>query len=163
MPPASHHHVPLSAISALTQQARIDAQLARFIEVSEERAFVARCTLDAGPAHHRGADYVLLRLLALALERLEAEAASKDGPESAQESVPIPMRLPAPHVISRADQTYPLRMEISALQELADGDGRRLAPMIDCLLDGPPQHSLANALMVNALGRLLERIEALRK
>jgi hypothetical protein len=162
MTPADHDHVPLPAISALIQPAPIDALLTRFIEDPEERAFVARCILDAGPAHHRGANYVILRLLAQALERLEETAAPKEGPESAEQTVQIPMRLPAPHVIS-TDQTYPLRMEISALQKLAEGDERRLASMIDCLLDGPPQHALANALMVNALGRLLERLEALRK
>lgn len=163
MPPASHHHVPLSAISALIQPTRIDALLARWIEDSEERAFVARCILEAGPAHHRGANYVLLLMLAQALERIEALAAPQGSSEPAEQPVRIPMRLPAPHVISSTEQTYPLRMDVSALRELADGDERRMAAMVDCLLDGPPQHALANALMVNALGRLLHRLEAQRR
>jgi hypothetical protein len=30
--------------------------------------------------------------------------------------------------------------------------------MVDCLNDGPPQHALANALMVNVIARILDAL-----
>jgi len=157
MPPEFDHQVPLSAIYALIEPSRIDRLLGRFIPDPKERAFVSRCILEIGPAHHRGANYVLLGLLAQALERLVPEVAE---PQEEVATTAIPIRLPLPQAATAEDRMYPLHMAIAPLRRLADGDEQRLAAMIDCLTDGPPQHALANAAMVNALGLLLEQLEA---
>ena len=153
MPPENRHQVPLSAIAALIEPARIEALLAHFVSDAAERAFVTRCILDIGPAHHRGTNYVLLGLLAQLLERASPSDLCEQG-----ETVAVPMRLPTPQMMADERRTYPLRMSIAPLKLLAEGDPHRLAAMIDCLLDGPPQHALANAAMVNLLGVLLERL-----
>lgn len=155
MPPEHRHHVPLSAITALIEPARIDSLLNHFIPDAAERAFVTRCILDSGPAHHRGANYVLLALLA---QLLESCAPSRDLGEQG-ETVAVPIRLPTPQLMAMDERAYPLRMSIAPLQRLAGGDSHRLAAMIDCLLDGPPQHTLANVAMVNVLGMLLKGLE----
>lgn len=155
MPPENRHHVSLSAIAALIEPARIELLLAHFIPDPAERAFVARCIVDIGPAHHRGANYVLLALLGQLLEL----RAPKIDPCEQGETVAVPIRLPPPQLMAMEARTYPLRMSIAALQRLAEGDSHRLAAMVDCLLDGPPQHTLANVAMVNVLGVLLERSE----
>lgn len=154
MPPETLPRVPLSAISALIEPARVEALLVPFISDAAERAFVTRCILDIGPAHHRGTNYVLLGLLAQLVERASPSDLCEQG-----ETVAVPMRLPTPQMMADERRTYPLRMSIAPLKLLAEGDPHRLAAMIDCLLDGPPQHALANAAMVNLLGVLLERLE----
>lgn len=153
MPP--HHKVPLSTIGALVEPERIEPLLARWIANPAERAFVTRCIVDLGPAHHRAANYVLLRLLAQLLEMLPSPS---DRPDES-ETVAVPIRLPAPGVLYE-QKAYPLHMSIAPLKRLAEGNPQRLAAMIDCLLDGPPQHALANAAMVNALGALIEQLHA---
>ena len=66
------------------------------------------------------------------------------------------MRLP-PHLAEAAeDSHYPLRLPLDALRVLAGGDTARLDAMVDCLTDGPPQHALANVVMVSLLDRLLQ-------
>ena len=45
-----------------------------------------------------------------------------------------------------------------ALGELMSG--AELESAIDCLTDGPPQHALANVLMVTLLQRILTRLKA---
>lgn len=154
MPPVRHLEVPLSAVSALIQSAPIDAMLARWVPEPEERAFVVRCMLEAGPVHHRGANYVILLLLAQLLERVSPATVKPSGEELAL----IPMRLPGHHGSSRDLRSYPLRLAIAPLRHLAADDERRLGAMVDCLTDGPPQHALANAAIVNALGLLLEQL-----
>jgi len=152
MHPPRRPDVPISAIGAMIQPESIDVLLARWVPDAEERAFVIRCILETGPVHHRGANYVLLLLLARVLE-----AAAVAGPAGGEpdETMPIPMRLPAPHRGRHNHDVYPLRMSLAPLRKLAAGDERVLSAMIDCLTDGPPQHALANAAMVNALGLLL--------
>lgn len=148
-------HVSLSAIAALIEPARIDALLARFVSDAAERAFVNRCIVGTGPAHHRGANYVLLALLALLLERHDPDRALCEQGDT----VAVPIRLPTSQTTEAKERMYPLRMATAPLKRLAAGDPHRLAAMIDCLLDGPPQHALANAAMVNLLGVLLDRLE----
>lgn len=150
----SRPKVPLSTIGALIEPERIQSLLARWISDADECAFVTRCVVDLGPAHHRAANYVLLRLLARLLEQLPCRGERHDGAET----VAVPIRLPTPG-IGKEEKVYPLRMSLTPLKRLAEGNPQRLAAMIDCLLDGPPQHALANAAMVNALGTLLEQLE----
>jgi hypothetical protein len=112
-----------------------------------DRRFVARCLVGEGPLHHRGANYILLTLLARAVQ-LHGGLPSGGG-------APVPMRLP-PHLADEAeDGHYPLRLPLRALGELAGGDAARLAAMVDCLTDGPPQHALANVAMVALIEALL--------
>lgn len=156
MPPESRRKVPLSTLGALIEPARIEALLARWIADANECAFVTRCIVDIGPAHHRAANYVLLRLLAQILEQLT----DKSNRHDEAESVAVPIRLPTPGALATDEKVYPLRMSLAPLKRLAQGNPQRLAAMIDCLLDGPPQHALANAAMVNVLGLLLEQLES---
>ena len=151
----AHHKVPLSTIGALIEPKRIESLLARWISDPDERAFVTRCIVDIGPAHHRAANYVLLRLLAHLLEMLSSSGDRHDE----SETVAVPIRLPAPGVFNE-EKVYPLHMSLTPLKRLAEGNPQRLAAMIDCLLDGPPQHALANAAMVNALGTLIEQLHS---
>lgn len=144
----SGRHVPSSAITRFIDRARIDALLAPWIEDPAGRAFVVRCMLDEGPAHHRGANYVLLALLGRLLE--------PGGPVPAGDSVPVPIRVPAAQVDDPERLAYPLALRTRALEGLAR-DPRELEAMVDCLTDGPPQHALANAAMVALLDLLLER------
>lgn len=121
-----------------------------------DRALVARCLLDVGPAHHRGANYVLLRLLGMVLERLGSEGAQ---PVSSSASVGIPLRVPPPFASHRPESYFPLQLPTAALSLLASADTRTIDSMVDCLSDGPPQHALANAAMVCLLEAILNRLE----
>lgn len=151
MPPP--RHVPSSAIAAFIEPARIDALLASWVPDAQDRAFVLRCLLQEGPAHHRGANFVLLALLGELL-------GAPPGPPDEARSAPVPMRLP-PHLAADHDEAdFPLRLPTAALERLAGGDARKLSAMIDCLTDGPPQHALANAAMVGLLEALFAQREA---
>jgi hypothetical protein len=155
MPPRPPpRHLPSSAISAFVDPARIDLLLARWVPEAEDRAFVVRCLVGEGPAHHRGANFVLLSLLAQALEKAKAQ------PEPQGVTLPVPMRLP-PHLAhAEAEQdAYPLRLPTAPLERLAPSGSRELEAMVDCLTDGPPQHALANVAMVALLGALLDALE----
>lgn len=154
MPPRPPHerHVPSSAIASFIDPARIDALLAPWVPEQEARAFVVRCILGEGPAHHRGANFVLLSLLGRALEALPASAATSPGHQRE-----VPMRLP-PHLREAGPKHYPLRLSTAPLEQLARGDERAVDAMVDCLTDGPPQHALANVAMVTLLGELLARL-----
>lgn len=151
--PPRPHHVPSSAIASFIDRDRIEALLAPFVPDEEDRRFVLRCLLDEGPAHHRGANYVLLALL--------GEVAGEIAPRpSSASDIPVPMRLP-PHLAKdRAgddDGDFPLHMPKAPLSRLAKEGTPAFDAMVDCLTDGPPQHSLANAAMVCVLSALLER------
>jgi hypothetical protein len=124
-----------------------------WIAGGEERAFVVRCLLDEGPAHHRGANYVLLALIGLLLEKTGGQ---DDG--SFKHLLPVRMRLP-PHLARDAGEgDYPLALPGDPLEHLAPAGSREFDAMVDCLTDGPPQHALANAAMVCMLGVLLQRL-----
>ena len=154
-PPRPHHPpppIPSSAISAFIDASRIDALLAPWVADPGDRAFVVRCLLGEGPAHHRGANYVLLALLGLLVEKT-------GGPVSFRETLPVAMRLP-PHLArDEEDGQYPLRLPVDPLERLAPRASRDFAAMVDCLTDGPPQHALANAAMLHLIGALLARAE----
>ena len=124
----------------------VDAVLLPLLPDARERALVVRCLLDEGPAHHRGANWILIKLLSLVAGELAPVA----------DSVPVPMRLP-PHVRGHADSVYPLRLPTALLQRLASNGDADVDAMVDCLLDGPPQHALANVAMVCLIDALLRR------
>ena len=150
-----HRHVPASKALSFVDERALDAVLAPLVPDATERAFVARCLVDEGPLHHRGANYVLVSLAARLL-------ALVPGDDAAGEGVRVPMRLP-PHLEDEVeDADFPLRLPTTALGALAEGDDDDLEAMIDCLTDGPPQHALANVVLVALLERLLRRLEAKR-
>lgn len=69
------------------------------------------------------------------------------------------MRLP-PHLEDEVDEgDYPLRLPVEALKQAIGDDGAALEAAIDCLTDGPPQHALANVVLVALLERVLLRLE----
>ncbi|MFP2923921.1 hypothetical protein ACLESO_01640 [Pyxidicoccus sp. 3LG] len=157
MPPRPPHdrHLPSSAISRFVDTARIEALLAPYLPDPQARAFVARCMLGEGPAHHRGANYVLLSLLGRVLERVAG--GDRESPDLGAPLV-VPMRLP-PHLARPDDApTYPLPLPSAPLELLAPKGTRDFEAMVDCLTDGPPQHALANVVMVTLLADLLARL-----
>jgi hypothetical protein len=129
-------------------EGRLDGWLAPLVPDAGDRAFVLRCLIGEGPIHHRGANYILLALLGRALQ-----AHGDIKPPSG--GVPVPMRLP-PHLANVQDDegVYPITLPVTALRELAGGDAQQLDAMVDCLTDGPPQHALANVVMVALIERL---------
>lgn len=158
-PPHRHHphpRIPSSAISAFIDASRIDALLASCIPDPGDRAFIVRCLLGEGPAHHRGANYVLLALLGLLMEKI-------GGPVSFRETLPVEMRLP-PHLARDGEERhYPLRLPVDPIERLAPRTSQEFAAMVDCLTDGPPQHALANAAMLHLIGALLSLVEQKEK
>jgi hypothetical protein len=152
-PPPPHRHVPSSAISGFIQPEQIEQLFVEVIPDPADREFVVRCMVGEGPAHHRGANYVLLALLG----RVSSAAGATTATEG--EAVPVRMRLP-PHLRAHTgDARYALPLYTGALRELAGGDERKLEAMVDCLTDGPPQHALANVAMVALLEGLLRRFQ----
>lgn len=143
--------IPTSAITAFIQRDAINELLRPWLPADDERALVVRCLLDTGPAHHCGANYVLLRLLGLVLERVGGPPASGAADDS---SVAIPLRLPPPFADARQEVHFPLTLPTRAVAQLAPRNSRHFAAMVDCLTDGPPQHALANA----AILRLIEAV-----
>lgn len=143
--------VPSSAITEFIDAAQIEALLEPWISTPADRAFVVRCILGEGPAHHRGANYVLLRLLGEALARRGGR------PRSAADhgDIAVPIRLPPQLARDHDDDVYPLRVPRRVLDRLAPADSVTVDAMIDCVTDGPPQHALANAAMLCLLDALL--------
>lgn len=145
-------HAPRSASRQVLRREDIESLLVPWLPDPTDRKFVARCIVDEGPIHHRGATYALLRLLGLAL-------AAAGGPVAAPgETAPIALRLP-PHLRrGHADENFPLGVSLAALERLAPRGSPEYTALLDCLRDGPPHHALANAAMVNLLGALLDRL-----
>lgn len=141
--PRKHHdrHRHDERISAFLDHDRIDQILMKLVPDDDDRGFVVRCLLDEGPPHHRGSNFILLCLLA---GLLEGHVEPSDDAELAQ----VPMRVP-PHLAEdRSDIAFPIAIPRAALERLSPGDRRAQQAMIDCLIDGPPQHALANAVML---------------
>ena len=152
-----HHHghgrrhaVPASQALDFVDPSALDAALAGLLPDAGDRGFVVRCLIGEGPIHHRGANHVLLSLLLRALQAQGRTLQPVTG------GAPVPMRLP-PHLAESVDEgVYPLALPLQALQALAGGDADHLAAMVDCLTDGPPQHALANVVMVALIEQLLQ-------
>ena len=169
-----HGRIPSSAIGGFIERADVDALLARRVPSEADRRWLVRCLVDTGPAHHRGANYVLLELMAKVLERLPADERDADVEHAV---APVRMRVP-PHLRAgghkkkkgpahhnapahaEEDGVFPLGLPLAPLALLAPEGSEAQAAMIDCLTDGPPQHALANALMVDLLGEMLRRLPA---
>ena len=150
MPPHHpHHRAAPGTVARFLDKGRVDRLLARFVPDAADRAFVVRCVLDEGPAHHRGANFVLLALLGELLEREDAKA-----PEG-EPMVAVPMHLP-PHLKAQSTASeFPLRFPERVLERLAAKGTAEHQAMVDCVTDGPPQHALANAAMLCMLDALL--------
>ncbi len=146
--------MPTATLVSSIRPERIDALLAPWIPDAHDRVFVVRCALAEGPVHHRGASYALLALLGLLVEELGPVSPRADG-----DAVAVPMRVP-PHVAAtERDHEYPLQMPLAALERLAPRGSTELSALVDCLLDGPAHHALANAAMVCLLDALLARVQ----
>ena len=152
MPPKHHHHHHKHdpRLSTFLDRARIERALEGFVPDKDDRDFVVRCLLEEGPAHHRGSNWVLLALLA----ELVGAGATVDQDA---ETIAVPLRVP-PHLSDdRSDDAFPLPLPRRPLEMLAPGDARAQRAMAECLTDGPPQHSLANAAMLCLLDAALRR------
>ncbi len=151
--PTPPNRVSSAALLGFIDRQELERILEPFVPDSGDRQFVTRCVVAEGPAHHRGANYVLLRLLARALEAAHAR------PAPPADGLPVPMHVP-PHLKREGTaQTYPLRLPIHALKPLAKAGSRDVEAMADCLTDGPAQHAVANVLMVSMLEALLEALK----
>lgn len=148
-PPRPHSHGRVDRrVELFLDHDRIDAILRPWVPDDDERAFVVRCLLDEGPAHHRGSNWILIALMAELLD----DAVPSDGP-----TVAVPMRLP-PHLAEGGrGPDFPLAIPRDALRRLAPGDERAQEAMIDCLVDGPPQHALSNAALLCLIDAALRR------
>jgi hypothetical protein len=151
-----HGHRPPSAIAAFIHRDRIEALLEPWVADRHDRAFLARCLVEEGPAHHRGANYALLLLLERVRRRVCGDPGAADAAAGAGgERLPFAMRLP-PHLEDdREEDEYPLSLPVGALSAL----GTDLDAMVDCLTDGPPQHAVANVVMVNLLQAILDALD----
>ncbi|NUQ74121.1 MAG: hypothetical protein HUU21_11250 [Polyangiaceae bacterium] len=131
-------------VAALTRPERLSALLEPFVPDAEDRDFVVRCITREGPVHHRGANFALLGLLGALLDELGARPKAPKG-----ETVGVPLRLP-PHLAHHrdTDTEYPLQMPVAILEKLAPKGSPELDALIDCLLDGPAHHALANAALI---------------
>ncbi len=129
---------------------RIDAILRPLVPGDRDRAFLLRCILHEGPGHHRGANYILVAMLGDLLEAL-GEGTSA---ETLGDVRPVMMRVP-PHLAEHAPKRYPVGIPAAPLRALAGGDAEVADAMIHSLSDGPPQHALANAVMVSLLARAI--------
>jgi hypothetical protein len=142
--------------AAFIDSSRLDALLAGVVPDDQDRAFIVRCILGEGPAHHRGANYVLLNLLGALVERLggaNADALRARG------TMPVPMRV-SPHLARPGSlMAYPLDLPTAPLEMLARAGSPEQSAMVECLTDGPPQHALANAAMMWLIGAALDRLQ----
>ncbi len=163
VPPPKHRRIPSSAIAGFIRHDDIDAVLERVVDDARDREWLLRCILDAGPAHHRGANFVLLALLGAVLDRLPpaTDTPARDPARVAR----VPMRFPAhggPHHAAHEhdadDGFFPIGVPAEVLDQLAPAGSREQAAMLDCLTDGPPQHALANAAIVQLLGEIFARL-----
>jgi hypothetical protein len=140
-------------------RSRIDSVLAGVLPDNEDRAFVIRCILGEGPRHHRGANYVLLLLLGMLVDEL----GGADMADLRQRgTLPVPMKVPPNLERPGSLMSYPLGLPTGPLERLAPNGSVEQAAMAQCLMDGPPQHSLANAAMLWLVGAALERLQSNR-
>lgn len=146
-------HLPPRAVEATLDREQISGLLVSLVPDATERDFVVRCVLGEGPIHHRGANYALLALLGRVLKAAGAELRpTADG-------IPVPMRLAPHHRRDEGDQHYPVALSLGALDHVAPRGTTAQNALVECLTDGPPQHALANVLMVAMLGALLDALE----
>lgn len=126
----------------------LDELLEPFVPNRADRAFIVRCLVDEGPGHHRGSNDVLLRLLARVDRRRPPDLAN---------TVAVSMQLP-PHLHDERgddeDAAYPIALPLRPLALLAPDERARRA-MVACLTHGPPQHVLANVVMLWLIDTLL--------
>jgi hypothetical protein len=152
MPPP--HRNALS--TAFIDPSQVEAILAGAIPDDEDRAFVVRCILGEGPAHHRGANYALLRLLGMLLDRLGGGDMTA---LRARGTAPVAMKVP-PHLAREGSlMSYPLGLPTATIERLAPVGTPAYGAMAECLSDGPPQHALANAAMLWLIGAALDRLD----
>jgi len=80
------------------------------------------------------------------------------GDDSPPKGELVPMLLP-PHLESEVeDGSFPIQLPTAALSDLLGQDEAALSAAVDCLTDGPPQHSLANVVTIALLDRLWRRL-----
>lgn len=141
-------HIPASRVLNFVEPDTLDAALRLVIPDPDARRFIVRCIVNEGPIHHRGANFILISLLLRALD------AAGLKPHRPAEGISVPMRLPPGLPASAKDCAYPITLPLDALRELAGGDQEATDAMVDCLTDGPPQHALANVIMVALLEQM---------
>lgn len=153
MPPPPHHDRSQSAVTRFIRPEEIERLLEPWVPDPTDRRFLTRCLVEEGPLHHRGANFVVLRLLA---DLAKAVGAGARGNRSG-EGLLIPMRIP-PHLRQDEgeDTAYPIRLPQEAVERFAPRGSRDFDAIVDCLADGPPQHAVANVVMVTLLHALLD-------
>ncbi len=151
MPKKSKRAIPSSQALRFIDSESLEEILATMIPDEGDRAFVKRCLIAEGPLHHRGANYLILVLLGRLVKRIP-------GDDSPPKGELVPMLLP-PHLESEVeDGSFPIQLPTAALSDLLGHDEAALSAAVDCLTDGPPQHSLANVVTIALLDRLWRRL-----
>ncbi len=156
MPPPLAHRHDHPVVAAIDHQ-RISALVATCVPDPAARDFIVRCMLDEGPVHHRGDNFVILALLGEVLGRLPPPEGGKPCDSA---SLPVPMRIPPAHLTGAEPKSYPISIPQAPLALLDGGDPARRSVLAECLADGPPHHALANAMTVQLLHAILQRLPA---
>ncbi len=153
MPAPPHHHHSQSAVTKFIRPEEIEALLVPWVPDPTNRRFLTRCLVEEGPLHHRGANFVLLKLIS----DLANAMGAGDGRTPPGDGLRVQMRIP-PHLRQeeREETAYPIRLPVAAVERLASRGTRDFDAIVDCLADGPPQHAVANVVMVTLLHDLLD-------
>jgi hypothetical protein len=81
-----------------------------------------------------------------------ADAETREGP-----SEPLSMSLPPSVAAASDDASFPIGIPTRMLGEVLDAGETALA--VECLSDGPPHHSLANAAMAWLVQAIYDRVQ----
>lgn len=158
MPPPHHPHdrAAASAIALVLDADRLARILEPWVPDVGERTYMVRCIIGEGPIHHRGASYALIALAGAIAERLGVAVPATDNT-----GISVPMRLP-PHLERPGEEppAYPMRLDPTGLDHLANGHAGVRQVLADAVTDGPPHHALANVALLNLLAAILRRVEA---
>lgn len=150
--PHRHRHV-LSSLADVASAQRLEDALELVIPDARDRAFVARCILQEGPAHHRAASWALVTIAGEVARRAGAKPRDAIQPDD----FAVPLRLP-PHQRQEEDGSFPLRVPVAPLRAVSGSD-RDAEVLADAVVDGPPHHALANAALIAIFERLMSALE----
>jgi hypothetical protein len=126
--------------------------LAGIVVDQDDRDFIARCIAREGPPHHQGASFVIITLARQIAERMGASPSPHRGPRPS-------MKVPPHHARDDNDEReFAIALPVSAIARV-ERDPERARALIECLLDGPTHHALANVAMVALLESILAELD----
>jgi hypothetical protein len=147
-PPPPRHEAKRHKVA---DKDRLERALAGLVEHDEDRAFIARCIAREGPPHHQGASYALIALVRAVADRIAAQPRPKRGPRPS-------MRVSPHHAPDDDEREFALSLPQGAIERI-EPDPARAKALVECLLDGPTHHVLANVAQVALLDAILDRLD----